>query len=123
MKTFELSVKKVCYGTATVEADNREDAIKIFKEGREKDFDDFSENYPVDWEVEGVEEQYEENLNVEILQHQVEYWFKDNPDRELDECNIEHLEKMIKKGYNSGELCQYDPSTEQEYRGWWKIVK
>lgn len=123
MKSFELSIKKVCYGSATVEANNREDAIKIFKEGGEQYFEDFSENYPVDWIVEGVEEQYGENLSVEILQHKVEYWFRDEPELEVNECDIEHLEQMIKEGYSSGELCQYDCEKEEEYRGWWKIIK
>ena len=60
-------------------------------------------------------------MKTEILQHQIEYWFRGNDELELNECSIEHLERMIKEGYSSGELCQYEG--DEEYRGWWEIVK
>jgi len=60
---------------------------------------------------------------TEILQHRINYSFREAPERELDECDIEHLEKMITEGYSSGELCQYDQETDTEYRGWWEIEK
>ena len=59
MKTFELSLKKVCQGKAIVEANNKEEAIKLFQEGGEISFEDFSEDYPVDWTVEEVGEKRE----------------------------------------------------------------
>lgn len=60
---------------------------------------------------------------TEILQHKIDYWFRDEEDLEMDECNMEHIEKMIIDGYSSGELCQYDQEEEKEYSGWWEIVK
>ena len=59
---------------------------------------------------------------MEILQHDIDYWFRGYPDLELNECDIEHIEQLIKEGYNQGELCQYNEE-DKEYRGWWKIVK
>jgi len=60
-----------------------------------------------------------------ILQHEISYFFREDEQRELNECDIEHIEEAIKEGYNQGELCQIDCSNhdEIEYRGWWKIVK
>ncbi len=40
----------------------------------------------------------------------------------VNECDIEHIEKMIKDGCNQGELCQYDNDLEEEIIGWWKII-
>ncbi len=59
-----------------------------------------------------------------ILQHEIDYWFRGDSNRKLDECDVEHIEKMITEGYNQGELCQVECSNhdEVEYRGWWKIV-
>lgn len=59
----------------------------------------------------------------EILQHKIDYFFREDSNRELDEYDIEYLEKMIKEGFNSDELCQYDQEADTEYRGWWEIVK
>jgi len=60
---------------------------------------------------------------MQILQHEIEYWFREDENRKLDECDIEHIEDCIKKGYNQGELCQHDNKLDQEFRGWWKIQK
>ena len=60
---------------------------------------------------------------TELLQHEIDYFFRGDDTRELDECDIEHIEKMITEGYSSGELCQYNPSTEKEFRGWWEIKR
>lgn len=60
-------------------------------------------------------------METEILQHNIDYWFEDTENLEIDECSIEHIKQMIKEGYSSGELCQCD--IDEEYRGWWKIVK
>lgn len=123
MKTFELSIKKVCQGKAIVEADNKEEAIEIFKNGGEKDFEDYSQDYPVDWTIEEVIEQYEGNLSIEILQHKVEYWYDKHPEKEMNQIDLEHVCNMIKEGYSSGELLQYDDGLNETFRGWWEIVK
>ena len=57
-----------------------------------------------------------------ILQHEISYFFRNEEELKIDECNIEHIENCIKEGFNQGELCQYDVK-DNEYRGWWKIVK
>lgn len=62
-------------------------------------------------------------MTTEILQHEINYWFREAPDRELGECDIEHIEKQIAEGYNQGELCQYDNDLDKEFRGWWKIER
>ena len=60
-------------------------------------------------------------MESQILLHNIDYWFRDIENLLIDTCGIEHIENMIKEGYNQGELCQYD--NEQEFRGWWEIVK
>lgn len=60
-------------------------------------------------------------MQTEILQHQIKYWFRDNPEKELSECSVMFIESMIKEGYSSGEICEYDG--DKDYRGWWEIVK
>lgn len=60
---------------------------------------------------------------TEILQHEIDYFFREDDTRELDECDIEHIENMIKEGYSSGELCQHNSNTDEEYRGWWGIKR
>lgn len=55
--------------------------------------------------------------------HNIEYFFRDQEGMVLDECSIEHIEKMIKAGCNQGELCQviYVDHDEDTFYGWWKI--
>lgn len=63
-----------------------------------------------------------ENRVVEILQHRISWFFRgDDAPTELDESSIEHIEGLIKEGYNQGELCFLDNDTEQTFRGWWHI--
>ena len=38
----------------------------------------------------------------------------------MDESSIEHIEGLIKEGYNQGELC-LTSKTGEEFRGWWHI--
>ena len=59
------------------------------------------------------------NKRIEILQHQISYWY-DN-DQDMPEHEIEHVQKMIIEDYNQGEL--NDETDTEQNRGWWKIVK
>ncbi len=59
-----------------------------------------------------------------ILQHNVEYWFF-NDEKYVDgiclsDNDEEHIQKMIKEGFNQGEIC--NTSEEITEYGWWKIV-
>ena len=54
-----------------------------------------------------------------IYAHNIEYYFTDEPERELDEIDIEHIEECLKKDCNQGELCQCDNG--MLYYGWWNI--
>ena len=61
---------------------------------------------------------------TEILQHNISYSWNDGVERKLDECDIEHIEQLIKDGFNQGELCQtINPDTGDEASGWWSIEK
>jgi len=63
-----------------------------------------------------------ENKTTEILLHSIGWGYRDFEPEELPESEVEHIESLIKEGYNQGELCYYDSEIEVEYRGWWKIV-
>ena len=59
---------------------------------------------------------------TEILQHRIRYYYRGGGAPEtLDEASVEHIEALIRKGFNQGELCYNDPKTDEEYRGWWSI--
>lgn len=61
---------------------------------------------------------------TEILQHRIEWWLgEDDAPDEMDETSIEHIEKLIKEGYNQGELCVLGDDGDTEYRGWWAIKR
>jgi len=73
----------------------------------------------VDWEFDTHPEKRVlgvELPTIQVLQHEVSYSYRDW-DGEPDECDIEHLEKMIKEGYTSGEL----NTGEEEHSGWWSL--
>jgi hypothetical protein len=55
---------------------------------------------------------------TEILKHRISWTCDSETIKELDEWSIEHIEKLIKDGYSSGELY----IGEEEVRGWWKII-
>lgn len=63
------------------------------------------------------------NNNVtEILQHRISWFLHgNNVPTELDESSVEHIEGLIKEGYNQGELCVIGDDGNTEYRGWWSI--
>jgi len=60
MKEYKLSLKQVRSGEAIVKANTLEEARQKFQDGKEEYFEDYSENYPVDWTVVDVEEIEEE---------------------------------------------------------------
>ena len=60
-------------------------------------------------------------METEILLHAIVYNWQDGEQRELYDTDIEHIEKLIKDGFASGELYQYNAETDEEYRGWWEI--
>ena len=65
----------------------------------------------------------EEQATV-IYQHNIKFSWHDGAKRELDECDIEHIQEMIKEGCNQGELCQVtNMETGDEASGWWSIVR
>jgi hypothetical protein len=58
---------------------------------------------------------------ITILQHRVNYYFRDHPSKVMGESSEEHVRHMIAEGYNQGELCEMGDDQETEYRGWWSI--
>ena len=74
-----------------------------------------------DWQEvsSGEKEEEDEKKSIEVLQHTIKYSYSGDYEGEPDECDIEHLEKCIKEGYNQGEL----NTGEEEHRGWWELVK
>ncbi len=65
-----------------------------------------------------------ENKTVEILLHDVEYWYKEADETvEIDECGIEHIAYSISQGMREGELFTAVPDDEHgnTYAGWWAI--
>lgn len=57
---------------------------------------------------------------TEILQHSISWRLRGAGEvpKELDECSIEHIKKLLKEDYREGELCVCD-QTGSEFRGWW----
>ena len=51
--------------------------------------------------------------NINILEHNIEYWYED--DQEMSEHEQEYVRSSIMKGYIEGELVTNDNT------GWWKI--
>ena len=60
-----------------------------------------------------------ENRNIEILQHNISYYY--NHDQEMPEHEEQHVRDMIIEGYSGGEL--NDSNDKTENYGWWRIVK
>lgn len=77
--------------------------------------DDFSQDGP---------DENDGNFYVEILQHNVKCFLRDEGDEsaptELDDSSIEHVTGLITEGYREGELVVYD-SEGTEWRGWWSL--
>lgn len=62
-------------------------------------------------------------MKTEILKHDI-YWTIEKPSiKEMDEASIEHIEKLIKDGYSSGEIhVSYGKNGDKTASGWWEIV-
>lgn len=60
---------------------------------------------------------------VEVLQHRIVWHlFGDTPaPEELGEAQLEHLEQMVRGGFNQGELLEHDADGKMTHRGWWQI--
>lgn len=58
-------------------------------------------------------------MEIEILQHRIEYWYKD--EQKMPEHEQDHVRQMITEGFNSGELIDTNMITEETNRGWWSI--
>jgi hypothetical protein len=57
-----------------------------------------------------------------ILQHEIS-WFLGGHDgpNELDASSVEHIERMIREGFNQGELLVANDEGLLSWRGWWSI--
>lgn len=58
-----------------------------------------------------------------IYAHNIEYNWFDGKERDLSDCELEHIKKALANNYVEGELFYYDSETETEIRGWWKIKR
>lgn len=58
---------------------------------------------------------------VNILFHNVEYWYEDHEGKELQEGDREHIHYMINEGYSGGEINSSDDETDELLHGWWQI--
>ena len=73
------------------------------------------------------EEEEETNIHIEILQHDISYYFDCDSVYNIDkiedgDCEYEHIVYMIGQGYRSGELNKTDPDNpDNTFRGWWEI--
>ena len=70
------------------------------------------------------------NLHIEILQHDISYYFDDGSTVEYGDCESERIEYLIGQGYSEGELCKSvigdnvdNENFNDEVRGYWSIVK
>lgn len=72
-----------------------------------------------------------EQRTIEILQHEIGFWIKDEDGNlrteELPEADTDHIESKITDGVYTGELCCYIFVEDEEKEplnchGWWKIL-
>ncbi|WP_148211114.1 hypothetical protein [Methylibium petroleiphilum] len=65
-----------------------------------------------------------EDSFTEILQHRVRWHLRgDGAPSALNESAEEHVEHLIRNGFNQGELLVTSDDGEAEFRGWWSIDK
>lgn len=62
----------------------------------------------------------EKNKTIEILFHDISYYYDSGID--MPESEEEHVKEMINKGFLAGELCYVNENTE-EIKGYWEIDK
>ncbi len=59
------------------------------------------------------------NKHVEILQHNIDYWYKE--DQDMPEHEREHVQEEIERGYSQGQLVDENADTGDINTGWWTI--
>jgi len=62
----------------------------------------------------------EKEKYIEILQHNILYWYSNGQD--MPEHEQEWVKEQITQGYNQGELNDYNHKARKEIRGWYQIV-
>jgi len=123
---FEVETKFTFTGKFFVKAESREDAERMVRHScglvLGGNIHSNLNDEDVDWDFNMHPEQNiikeDDRETIEVLQHTIAYSYREW-DGEPDECDIEHLEKMIKEGYNQGEL----NTGQEEHSGWWEIKK
>ena len=63
-------------------------------------------------------------MSEEIYSHNINYWWDDCKERELNDTDREHISGLLKDNFNSGELCQSifkDGKFVKDVYGWWEI--
>jgi len=64
------------------------------------------------------------NNHIEILNHDISYYFEDDSEMEFGDDGFEHIIDMICQDYSEGELIKTDPKDEKNtIRGYWSIVR
>jgi hypothetical protein len=73
------------------------------------------------YEDETTSSEDDSNKTTTILQHTIEYWWRDGYIQDdLDEASIDHIHEQIIDGFGQGELCTVGEDDEEHF-GWWKI--
>ena len=64
-----------------------------------------------------------DDKTITILGHTIKYWYAEDFDGTMNDCDVEYIEKLIKEEYREGEIYTSDPDPEndEDYHGWWKI--
>lgn len=61
-------------------------------------------------------------MNIQILLHDIKYWYNEHEGLKLLKADEEHIEQEIKRGNREGEIISVHPKTNDSIYGWWKIV-
>jgi len=64
MPKFKLHVKRTVHGEAEVDAKDLEEAKIKFENGEEESFSDYSEDYPVGWDI----------VDADMLNEETDEW-------------------------------------------------
>ena len=65
-----------------------------------------------------AKEENEDDRTIEILQHNISYWYND--DMEMPESEQDYVRHSIEQGCNRGQLV-YEEDEKDMNTGWWKI--
>jgi hypothetical protein len=71
MSKFKLHIQRTIQGEAEVDAKDLKDAKEKFENGDESSFTDFSEDYPVGWDVKSAEILNEETEEWEEIKNEI----------------------------------------------------